>query len=331
VTEYGIGIVGATGVVGRELIALIEERSFPCRSIRLFASGRSAGRSIDVPGGPVEVENLEGADLGGLDLAFFSAGAERSRRFAPQFADQGIRVIDNSSAFRRDPDIPLIVPEINGRLLRNHAGRIIANPNCSTIAALMPLAALERAFGLEQVLVSTYQAVSGAGASALAELEAQTRAAAEGREPESHALPRRIVHNLIPWIGEVDDSGFCEEERKIAFESRKILDRPDLKISATTVRVPVKRCHSISIWCRLARRVTLEEVRGHLDGAPGVALAEAPPGPAECEGRDPVTVGRVRRDPDDDRAFWLWAVSDQLRKGAALNAIQIAEWFHEAK
>jgi aspartate-semialdehyde dehydrogenase len=317
--------------VGRELIALIEERAFPCASVRLLASERSAGATLEVLGKPVTVENVAEADPQGLDLAFFSAGAERSRRFAPVFADKGIRVIDNSSAFRRDPEVPLIVPEINGHLLRDYKGRIIANPNCSTIAALMPLAALEKAFGLERVLVSTYQAVSGAGASALAELQNQTRAAAEGRDLKPQALPRRIVHNLIPWIGDADESGFCEEERKIAFESRKILERPDLNISATTVRVAVMRCHSISLWFRLRQHAALDAVLERLDNAPGVVLAESPPSPAECEGIDPVVVGRVRMDPDEERAFWLWAVSDQLRKGAALNALQIAEWIHETQ
>ncbi|MFH2000561.1 MAG: aspartate-semialdehyde dehydrogenase [Planctomycetota bacterium] len=330
-SRYNIAIAGATGVVGRELITLLEEREFPCRSLRLLASHRSAGTTMDALGRTLLVEDLATADPAGLDFAFFCAGAERSRAFAPTFARAGAWVIDNSSAFRRDDDVLLIIPEINGHLLKGHGNRLIANPNCSTIAALMPLAGLQKAFGLDRVLVSSYQAVSGAGGAALDELMAQTRGAAQGIEPVPRVFPRSIVHNLIPWIGDVDETGFCEEERKIAFESRKILSLPKLKISATTVRVPVRRCHSLSIWVRLNCAADEAGVRSVLDQAPGVVLSDAPPSPASHEGADPVYVGRVRKDPDEPNAFWLWVVSDQLRKGAALNAIQIAEMIHETK
>ncbi|MBU0754789.1 MAG: aspartate-semialdehyde dehydrogenase [Planctomycetes bacterium] len=326
-----VAIVGATGVVGRELIALIEERNFPFSKIRLLASENSTGREIKVRDRAYPVESLADADPTGIDLAFFCAGAERSRRYAPAFAEKGARVIDNSSAFRRDPQIPLVVPEINGHLLDGYQGRLIANPNCSTIAALLPLAALHRAFGLERVLVSTYQAVSGAGAAALEELENQTRSCAAGEPVVSRVLPKRIVYNLIPWIGEKDESGFCEEEQKIAFESRKILSLPALKISATTVRVPVRRCHSLSIWVRLSQAPDRESILAAFSAASGVVVTEAPPCPGDYEGTDPVYVSRLRRDPDEKKAFWFWAVSDQLRKGAALNAIQIAERIYETR
>lgn len=328
---YRIAIAGATGVVGRELIGLIEERGFPCESLRLLASARSAGTTMDALGKTVTVEDLATADPGDLDFVFFCAGAARSREFGPRFADTGAWVIDNSSAFRRDPAKRLIVPEINGHLLKDNETRLIANPNCSTIAALMPLAGLQGAFGLDRVIISSYQAVSGAGAAALNELEEQTRAVAQGDSPEAKAFPRPIIHNLIPWIGDEDETGFCEEERKIAFESRKILSLPDLRISATTVRVPVLRCHSLSIWVRLKKTVGTDEVREALANTAGVELSESPPSPAALQGCDPVYVGRVRKDPDEPGAFWLWAVSDQLRKGAALNAIQIAERIHETK
>jgi aspartate-semialdehyde dehydrogenase len=318
-----IAIVGATGAVGLELALVLAQRRFPASEVRLLASSRSAGKKRTVLGREVVVENLETADPSGIDIALFSAGKDRARAFAPAFTRTGATVIDNSSAFRREADVPLIVPEINGHLLDAYSGRLVANPNCSTIAALLPLAALHRSFGLDRVLVSTYQAVSGAGGAALEELE--------GRGEGPRVLPRPIQHNLIPWIGDTGDDGFCEEETKIAFESRKILGLELLKISATTVRVPVRRCHALSLWVRLEQEAEPGEVEQALREAPGVELAEPPPCPAEKEGTDPVYVGRVRRDPDDEKAWWLWAVSDQLRKGAALNAVQIAERIHEAR
>lgn len=320
-----IAVAGATGAVGIELLSLIEERGLRFSSLRLLASARSAGETVDFMGSPVKIEDLSSADPSGVDIAFFSAGAERSRDYAPAFAAAGAWVIDNSSAFRRDPRTALIVPEINGRLLVDLENRLIANPNCSTIIALLPLAALHRKFGLERVLVTTFQAVSGAGGAALRELTTQTCDVAAGREPEAQVFARPIIHNLIPWIGEIDETGFCVEEEKMAFESRKILDCADLKISSTTVRVPVPRCHSMAIWTRLDRPADADALRATLASAPGVVAAAEPPCPAEAVGRDAVYAGRIRLDPDDSRAFWFWAVSDQLRKGAALNAIQIAE------
>ncbi len=324
-SDIRIAVAGATGAVGIELLNLIEERGFRFSSLRLLASARSAGVTVDFMGATVKIEDLSLTDPSDVDIAFFSAGAERSRAFAPAFAEAGAWVIDNSSAFRRDRQSALIVPEINGRLLAERENRLIANPNCSTIIALLPLTALHREFGLERVLVTTFQAVSGAGGAALDELTAQTRAVAAGRKPEAQVFARPIIHNLIPSIGAIDKTGFCVEEEKMAFESRKILDCADLKISSTTVRVPVPRCHSMAIWTRLNKTTHVDAVRATLASAPGVIVAEEAPCPADAAGRDAVYVGRIRPDPDDSRAFWLWAVSDQLRKGAALNAIQIAE------
>ncbi len=318
-------IVGATGAVGGELLSLLEERSFPVAALRLMASKRSAGTRLLFKGETVEVEELETADPCGIDVAFFCAGAKRSRAFARSFTDAGACVIDNSNAFRRTPDVPLVVPEINGDVLRNSPSNLIANPNCSTIIALLPLAELQNVFGLSKVLVTTFQAVSGAGGAALEEMDEQVKTAYEGTEARVSSFPRPIIHNLIPWIGDVDGSGFCEEEIKIAFESRKILGLPALDISATTVRVPVRRCHSMSIWARLETEADSETVKSALMAAPGIRVPDKPPCPAETENTDPVFVGRIRRDPCDKKAFWMWAVSDQLRKGASLNAIQIAE------
>jgi aspartate-semialdehyde dehydrogenase len=225
--------------------------------------------------------------------------------------------------------VPLVVPEINGEVLKDTTSGLIANPNCSTIIALLPLAALHRTFGLEKVLLSTYQAVSGAGGSALREFALQLRQALKGKKTTHAVLPKPIHDNLIPWIGPEDPSGYCEEESKIAFESQKILDLPTLKISATTVRVPIRRCHSMAIWVRLKNVADLADVHNALAQTPGVVLADPPPCPAEVEGSDSVHVGRIRKDLDDERSYWLWVVSDQLRKGAALNAVQVVEKLHE--
>jgi aspartate-semialdehyde dehydrogenase len=293
-----------------------------------MASQRSAGRTLKALGREIVVEDLASADPGNLDVVFFSAGAERSRAFAPAFTEAGVCVIDNSSAFRRDLRVPLVVPEINGRVLEKSTSRLIANPNCSTIIALFPLAALHRKIGLERVLLSTYQAVSGAGDRALHELLDQTRGVGEGEAPIHRVLPRPILFNVIPWIGALDDSGFCEEETKIAYEGRRILGLPSLKISATTVRVPVRRCHSIALWARFSKPVDLEEVKAALADSPGLTLSDPPPCPAELEGTDDVHVGRIRMDPDEAEACWMWVVADQLRRGAALNALLIAEKLH---
>ncbi len=328
-----VGVAGATGMVGGEFLELLAKRAFPMASLRLFASERSAGREIPVrlrpdgPATPVVVENLAKADPGGLDLIFFSAGGATAREHAPRFAAAGAVVVDNSSAFREDPDVPLVVPEINPGALASpgrDAGNIIANPNCSTIIMLLPLASLHRTFGIGEVIVSTYQAVSGAGRAALDDLVGQARSFARGEPEECRFYDEPIFMNLLPFIGEPAADGDCTEERKMRIETRRILADDSIGIYATTVRVPVERCHSESVFVRLRRETTAEEVRALLADTPGVVLADRPT-PRALARREEVFVGRVRVDDADRRLVRFWVVSDQLWKGAALNAIQIGE------
>jgi aspartate-semialdehyde dehydrogenase len=320
-----VGVAGATGLVGREFLDLLARREFPIARLRLFASARSAGTRVAWGGTEITVEELERADPAGLDLVLFSAGKQVARAQAPRFAAAGAIVIDNSSAFREEPSVPLVVPEVNAHALDAlGTGRIIANPNCSAIVLLMPLAPLHRALGVEEVVVSTYQAVSGAGRAALEELLGQARAFTRG-EPEAWGhYDRPIFLNLIPKIGEWTGEGDCYEERKIVNETRRILGAPALPIYVTTVRVPVERCHSLSVMARMRWPVTEAEVMKVLGTAPGVRLHDLPT-PRELIRREETFVGRVRVGPDDPRVVRFWAVSDQLWKGAALNAIQIAE------
>jgi len=322
---FEVGVAGATGLVGREFLDLLERRAFPIRRLRLFASQRSAGQTLAWRGEQLVVEELQRADPAGLDFVLFSAGKQVAREEAPRFARAGAVVIDNSSAFREDPAVPLVVPEVNGHLLANiPAGRIIANPNCTTIILLLPVAALHHSFGVEEIVVSTYQSVSGAGKAARDELYDQARAFARGEEERWQHYDRPIFLNLIPKIGELMAGGDCFEEYKVVREARRILAAPELRVYATTVRVPVERCHSESVLVRLRWPVTAEEVRGVLGQAPGVCLAELP-SPRELGRREETFVGRIRVGPDDGRVVRFWVVGDQLWKGAALNAIQIAE------
>ena len=320
-----VGVAGATGLVGREFLDVLERRSFPIRRLRLFASERSAGRTVAWRGQEIVVEELQRADPAGLDVVLFSAGKQVAREQAPRFAEGGAVVIDNSSAFREDPSVPLVVPEVNAHALDGvQGGRVIANPNCSTIILLLPVAALHRAFGVEEIVVSTYQSVSGAGKEAVDELYGQARAFAHG-EPETwHHYDRPIFLNLIPKIGDLMPGGDCYEEHKIVRETRRILGEEKLAVYATTIRVPVERCHSESVLVRLRWPVTEAEVREALAGAPGLRLEDLP-SPRECIRREETFVGRVRVGPDDRRIVRFWVVGDQLWKGAALNAIQIAE------
>ncbi|MFH1145126.1 MAG: aspartate-semialdehyde dehydrogenase [Candidatus Eisenbacteria bacterium] len=320
-----VGVAGATGLVGREFLALLERRAFPVGRLRLFASHRSAGQKIVWRGEEFVVEELQRADPAGCDLVFFSAGKQVAREAAPRFAAAGAIVIDNSSAFREDPAVPLVVPEVNGQTLNEVApGAIIANPNCSTIIMLLPVAPLHRAFGVEEIVVSTYQSVSGAGLEAREELYEQARAFARGEPEVWRHYDRPIFLNLIPKIGEMMPGGDCYEEYKIARETRRILGTPALPVYATTVRVPVERCHSESVLVRLRWPVAAEEVLEALRQAPGVQLAELP-SPRESARREETFVGRVRVGPEDRRIVRFWVVGDQLWKGAALNGIQIAE------
>ena len=325
-----VGVVGATGVVGREMCRTLGERAFPADEVRLFASERSAGTRCEVLGKEVVVESLADADPGGIDLALFSAGKATSRRYAPVFAAAGAYVVDNSSAFRQEPDVPLVVPEVNPDALADAPRRIIANPNCSTIILLMPLAPLHRAFGVRRVIVSTYQAVSGAGRAALEELEGQIRACAAG-EPEPTEVYDRPIHlNLIPQIGAEIDGGWCEEEHKMVVETHKILGSSAIEIIPTTVRVPVRRCHSESVYVELGRAVTEAELRAAWDEMPGLTAIDSGdarvwPTPRELAGTWDTFVGRLRADPKRSNAWAFWVVADQLLKGAALNTVQIGE------
>jgi aspartate-semialdehyde dehydrogenase len=328
VTRYDVAIAGATGVVGREFLDVLARRAFPIRGLRLMASARSAGSHIEVDGRPIVVEDLAGADFAGVDVAFFSAGSGQ-KEHARRAAAAGALVIDNSSAFRMDPEVPLVVPEVNAADAESHRG-LIANPNCSTILLVVALAPLERQVPIRRIVVSTYQAVSGSGAEALAELQAQAEADREGRPLEAAVYPVPIHANVIPFVQAFGDDGLTTEEWKMVRETRRILGRPDLAVSSTCVRVPVVRAHSEAVNVEFERAVAPSEVRAWLEDAPGVRVVDDPgatafPTPRDVQGRDEVVVGRIRRDPSHPNTIDLWLTGDQLRKGAALNAVQIAE------
>ena len=336
-----IGVVGATGQVGGVMLRLLAERGFPVDDLRLFASARSAGSTIEWNGRRIVVEDAAEADPSGLDIALFSAGATSSRALAPRFASAGVTVIDNSSAWRMDPDVPLVVSEVNPDAARSTPKGIIANPNCTTMAAMPVLKPLHDEAGLIRLIAATYQAVSGGGLAGVAELDAQGRAVAEnaaalthdGRSvafPEATKFARTIAYNVLPIAGSIvdDGSGETDEEQKLRNESRKILDIPALAVSGTCVRVPVFTGHSLSINAEFERSITPERAVELLATAPGVEVSDIPT-PLDAAGRDPSYVGRVRRDPGvaDGRGLALFVSNDNLRKGAALNAIQIAELF----
>lgn len=323
-------IVGATGAVGRELLALLEERNFPATRLRLFASERSAGSEVVFVGTSIRIEALPAHGDLGSDVVFSSAGGSISKAHAHAWADHGAVVIDNTSAFRMTDGVPLVIPEINGDAALAHHG-IIANPNCSTIIALMALAPLHREFGLVRATVATYQAVSGAGAAGIDELDKQSRATLAGETVTPMKFQHPIAFNLFSHDSEVGVDGYNIEERKLLLESRKILGVPDLRISATCVRVPVFRAHSEAIHAEFARPVTEAEARAVLASAPGVALvddrqANSFPMPVTSSGRDEVFVGRVREDASNPGGIALFVSGDQIRKGAALNAVQIGEY-----
>lgn len=328
---YHVAIAGATGAVGTEFLRLLETREFPLQSLRLLASERSAGRDLSFRGRRHAVELLTEQSFAGIDIAFFSAGGARSREFAPGAAAAGAVVIDNSSAFRMDPDVPLVIPEINAADIRPGAG-IVANPNCSTIVMLMAVAPLNRLAPIRRIVASTYQAASGAGAQAMQELLDQTREAIYDRPICPRVFPHPIAFNLFSHNTKIDETGYNEEERKMIFESRKILHEPCLKISATCVRVPVLRAHSESLNIEFAdgKRPSLDAIRNALDAFPGVEVVDDReanhfPMPIEASGRNDVLVGRLRNDLSNDDAIDLFVSGDQILKGAALNGIQIAE------
>jgi aspartate-semialdehyde dehydrogenase len=324
-----VAIVGATGAVGRELLAVLEARRYPVGRLVPLASERSHGATVLFRGERHSVRPLSAFDFSGVDVAFFSAGADRSREHAPRAAAAGALVVDNSSAFRADPDVPLVVPEVNGQEAARHRG-IVAVPNCTTILLVVVLAPLARLAPLRRVVVSSYQAVSGSGARGLVELERQVREEAQGAAPTTSVYPAPIASNVLPFVQGFRDDGLTVEEGKVVSETRRLLGLPALAVSATCVRVPVRRAHSESVNVEFERPVSPEEARAALRRASGVAVVDDPsrlvfPTPRQAEGRDEVLVGRLRRDPGEPRALDLFLCGDQLRKGAALNAVQIAE------
>ncbi|MGB6485833.1 MAG: aspartate-semialdehyde dehydrogenase [Steroidobacteraceae bacterium] len=327
-----VAIVGATGAVGVELIRCLEERRFPLSELRLFASARSAGKTLAFRGEPLAVQELQDDSFRGVDIALFSAGGGTSKRFGPLAVEQGAVVVDNSSAFRMDPAVPLVVPEINPEAVRGHRG-IIANPNCSTIIAITPLWPVHRSNRLRRMIVSTYQAASGGGAAAMEELRESTRAYLEGRPYENRVLPHPYAFNLFSHNTKIDpQTGYNEEETKVIRETHKIYGDDSIRIAATCVRVPVLRAHSIAINFECERPITPEQVRDIMQTAPGVKVVDDQernyfPMPKDASGQDPILVGRIRRDLSDPsgRSIALFVAGDQLLKGAALNAVQIAE------
>jgi aspartate-semialdehyde dehydrogenase len=336
-----VAVVGATGQVGKVMREILVERNFPIRELRLFATARSAGTSIEFAGHDVIVEDIATADPAGIDIALFSAGATGSRAHAPRFAEAGAVVIDNSSAWRMDPEVPLVVSEVNPHATVNPPKGIIANPNCTTMAAMPVLKVLDTEAGLERLIVSTYQAVSGSGLAGAEELLGQVEgvlaqghtldlvhdgSAVDFPQPEKYIAP--IAFDVIPFAGSLVDDGDNEtdEEKKLRNESRKILELPDLRVAGTCVRVPVFTGHSLSIHAEFARDITPERAREILSAAPGVVLEEVPT-PLQAAGNDPSYVGRIRADQSAPagKGLVLFISNDNLRKGAALNAVQIAE------
>lgn len=324
-----VGIVGATGAVGQELIRLLHEREFPFSSLKLLASGRSAGKEIRYEDKTFIVEEATPEAFDDLDIALFSAGATITKTLAPEAAKRGCTVVDNSSAFRMDEDVPLVVPEINAEAVKGHKG-IIANPNCSTAITLMGLQPLHEAFGVKRFVACTYQAVSGSGVAGMRELENQLKAWSEGTvsEPENYAHP--IAFNLFPHVDVFFDDGYTKEEHKMLNESRKIMGMPGLAASTTCVRVPVMRAHAIAVHAEFERPVDVESARKAVEAFPGAELCDDPannvyPTPLQFSGKDKCGVGRIRVDSALDNGLAFFVVGDQLLKGAALNAVQIAE------
>ena len=339
--SINIGVVGATGVVGETFLSLLEERDFPLGDLKLFASESSLGKTRQCAGRTWPIHSLSEGCFDGLDLVFFSSGDDISAEWAPKAVKAGAFAVDNSAAFRMNDAFPLVVPEVNGDLLPP-AGKptIIANPNCSTIQLVVALAPLAKKFGLEAVRVASYQSVSGAGRNGIEELLSSTRIAIEGEEiTKSETFPAPIAFNCVPQIGRIGDDGFCTEETKIMKETCKILRLPKLPVSAFTVRVPTLNAHAEAAWVTLAKNVSEKrEIESALSDAPGISLMTATQGqgpgyPTQktASGTDPVYVGRVHRDHADPKTWLMWIVSDNLRKGAALNGIQIAEHIFDLK
>ena len=329
--KYNVAVVGATGAVGEEVRKILAERLFPVGTLRLLASERSAGQRLDFCGRQIPVEVLDEDSFDDIDIALFSAGSSVSARYAPAAVDAGAVVIDNTSCFRMDDDVPLVVPEVNAGKIADHAHRgIIANPNCSTIQMVVALKPLYDAAGITRIVVSTYQSVSGAGRRAMEELGKQTAALFNGHEVECEQFPHQIAFNCIPHIDSFLPNGYTGEEMKMVRETRKILDDPEIRITATTVRVPVFCSHSESINVETRTKLSAGDVRALLREAPGVLVQDDPQGndyplATDATGKDATCVGRIREDDSVENGINLWVVADNLRKGAALNAVQIAE------
>ena len=330
-SEPVIAVAGATGAVGREILLCLEQRRFPHSRVRALASARSAGKKLPFRGSEITVEELTPDAFAGVNIALFSAGSGISREFAPHAARAGTVVVDNSSAFRMEDDVPLIVPEINPADAQDPPRGIIANPNCTTIVTLMALNPLHQNFGCQRLIVSSYQAVSGSGAQGLEELDNQVEAIVNGKEPPVNLYaPHQIAFNVIPRVEDIQENGYTKEEMKMQNETRKILHAPEIRASATCVRVPVRRSHSVSITAQFERFPDVSEARAAIEQAPGVTLVDDRekalfPTPLDVAGADDCQVGRIRTDLALDNALALWVVGDQVRKGAALNAVQIAE------
>jgi aspartate-semialdehyde dehydrogenase len=327
--KYHTAIVGATGLVGQEFINILEQREFPMASVHLLASDRSAGKKLFVNHQEIEVEEVTPHSFDQVDIALFSAGGEVSKHFAPIAAKRGAVVVDNSAAFRMNPNVPLVVPEVNPEDLEHHQG-IIANPNCSTIQMVVALYPLHKVNPIKRIVVDTYQAVSGTGSAAVDELNSQTKLILEGKSIVPHVYPHQIAFNLLPEIDVFLDDGYTKEEWKLIHETRKILHDESIAVSATCVRVPVVTGHSEAIHIEFSNPMSPEEARNILATAPGVkVLDDTPislyPHPWAAAGTDEVFVGRIRRDASHPNGLAIWVVADNLRKGAALNAIQIAE------
>ncbi len=327
--KYVVAVVGATGAVGNEMITILEERNFPIEKLRLFASERSEGKTLEYKDDEIPVETLKEDCFKGIDIALFSAGAERSKIWAPIAAKSGCVVIDNSSQWRMDPNVPLVVPEVNPHDLKWHKG-IIANPNCSTIQMVVVLKPIHDAAKIKRVVVTTFQSVSGTGKKAMDELLQQTSDLLNFRDVVCNVYPYQIAFNVLPHIDKFLDNGYTKEEMKMVNETKKILGDDSIRVTATTVRVPVFRGHSESVNVETEKKLTANEARALLASAPGVIVYDAPekniyPIPINVAGKDEVYVGRIREDESIECGLNMWIVSDNLRKGAALNAVQIAE------
>ncbi|UCE52388.1 MAG: aspartate-semialdehyde dehydrogenase [Desulfobacterales bacterium] len=329
--QFNVAVAGATGAVGNQMISCLEEMNFPVKSIRLLASHRSVGRTLRFKGDLIPVEELKEDSFKGLDIALFSAGGSTSKTFAPNAARDGCVVIDNSSAWRMDPHVPLVVPEVNPHAVAQHSHKgIIANPNCSTIQMVLPLSPIHKKYGIKRIVVSTYQAVSGTGKKAIDELFDQSRAMINFLDCQNNVYPHRIAFNCLPHIDSFLDNGYTKEEMKMVNETRKILEDDTIGVTATTVRVPVFYSHSESVNVETKKPVSATEVRSLLEKTPGIKVVDDPeqnlyPLAIDAAGQDLTLVGRIRDDESIPNGINMWIVADNIRKGAATNAVQIAQ------